>query len=221
MEDSIKRTRAKKKLIKVTFPSGKSFCYNNATTTMAAVLSEIGVERFPEIKLELCHLPLLSQEVYPRLEKWMKPVCDGWYFNAQSDSDQKYMQLRIISEQLSLGLTIEIGTELETEESPKVVHKKCQKDKLLVRFPDGDFVAGESVLDTFLETVWKLGVEDIKRKNLTWGNKPLITNSKVVNSQIQVDERSWIIVPGLTKDKVKLLRVIAAMLHINLEITTI
>ena len=131
------------------------------------------------------------------------------------------MQLRIISDQLSLGLTIEIGTELETEETPKVVHKKCQKDKLLVRFPDGDFVAGESVLDTFLETVWKLGVEDIKRKNLTWGNKPLITNSKVVNSQIQVDERSWIIVPGLTKDKVKLLRVIAAMLHINLEITTI
>lgn len=42
MDEEVKRSRAKKKLLKVTFPNGKVICYNNATSTMIAVLNEIG-----------------------------------------------------------------------------------------------------------------------------------------------------------------------------------
>ena len=59
------------------------------------------------------------------------------------------------------------------------------------------------------------------RKHLTWGDKDLITTNQVANGQIQVGERRWVAVPNMTKDKAKLLRVIAAMLHIKLEITII
>lgn len=59
------------------------------------------------------------------------------------------------------------------------------------------------------------------RKHLTWGGKDLITTSQVANGQIQVGERRWVMVPNITKDKAKLLRVVAAMLHIKLEITII
>jgi len=160
-------------------------------------------------------------QIYPQYKEWMKPVCDGWYLNAQSNSDSKYLQLRSINEQFSLGLNIELGTDFETEKKPIKEKKSRTKDKLLVKFPDGEYVGNDSAMETFLEVVWKLGIDDIMRKNLTWGSNSLITTSKVINSQVQVGENRWIIVPGTTKDKVKLLRVIMALLHTNLEITII
>ena len=82
MKDEQIRTRSKKKLIRVTFPDGEVICYNNATSTMIAALKKIGSDKFPAINLELCHLPLLSKEIYPKYKEWMKPVGDGWYLNA-------------------------------------------------------------------------------------------------------------------------------------------
>ena len=118
----------------------------------------------------------------------MKPVGEGWYLNAQSNSDNKYMQLRSINDQLSLGLTIELGTDFETQINPNKEKRSRTKDKLLVKFPDGEYVANDSALDTYLETIWKLGIDDIMRKHLTWGDKDLITTSQVANGQVQVDE---------------------------------
>lgn len=221
MENERHRVRAKKKLIRVTFPNGKVICYNITTATMIAVLTEIGPDKFSDINLELCHLPLLSKEIYPQYKEWMKSVCDDWYLNAQSNSDSKYLQLRSINDQLSLGLNIELGTDFKAENNPNKEKKSRTIDKLLVRFPNGEYVANDSALDTFLEVIWKLGIDDIMRKQLSWGGNDLITTSQVVNSQVQIGENRWIIVPGVTKDKAKLLRVIGAMLHINLEITII
>lgn len=67
--EEIKRGRAKRKLLRVTFPSGKTICYKNVADTMIATLQELGTEVISDIKLELCHLPLLSKEVYPKYKK--------------------------------------------------------------------------------------------------------------------------------------------------------
>lgn len=221
MEEEIKRPRAKKKLLRVTFPNGKVICYKNATSTMIAVLNEIGEEKFPSIKLELCHLPLLSREIYPRYKKDMKPICEGWYLNAQTNSDGKFLQLKAINDQLDLGLKIETGTDFETQEEPDKERRSKSKDKLLIKMPDGEYIANDSALDTFLEVVWQLGIEDIRKKDLSWGGNPLVTNKKIAKNQVQVDCNRWIIVPNTTKDKVKLLRVIGAMLHIKMDINII
>ena len=151
----------------------------------------------------------------------MKPVGEGWNLNGQSNYDNKYLQLRSISDQLSLGLIVELGTDFETQINPNKEKKSRTKDKLLVKFPDGEYVANDSALDTYLETIWKLGIDNIMRKHLTWGDKDLITTSQVAKGQVQVDERRWVMVPNMTKDKAKLLRVVAAMLHIKVEITII
>lgn len=221
MEEEIKRPRAQKKLLRVTFPNGKVICYKNATSTMIAVLNEIGEEKFPSIKLELCHLPLLSREIYPRYKKDMKPICEGWYLNAQTNSDGKFLQLKAINDQLDLGLKIETGTDFETQEEPDKERRSKSKDKLLIKMPDGEYIANDSALDTFLEVVWQLGIEDIRKKDLSWGGNPLVTNKKIAKNQVQVDCNRWIIVPNTTKDKVKLLRVIGAMLHIKMDINII
>ena len=221
MEDEIRRTRAKKKYLRVTFPSGKVICYKNATSTMIATLNKIGEDKFPLIKLELCHLPLLSREIYPKYKKDMKPICDGWYLNAQSNSDSKFLQLKAINDQLDLGLKIELGDDFETQEEPEKEKRSKTKDKLLIKMPDGEYIANDSALETFLETVWQLGIDEIRKKELSWGGNPLITRTKIANNQVQVDSDRWIIVPNTTRDKVKLLRVIGAMLHVKMEINVI
>ena len=219
--EEVKRGRAKKKLLRVTFPNGKVLCYKNTTETMIATMQELGVDIMSKVKLELCHLPLLSKEIHPKYKEWMKPVCDGWYLNTQSNSDSKFLQLNAINEQLSLGLTVELGDDFETQDNPNKERRTKTKDKLLVKFPDGQYFANNSATDTFLEVIWEIGVDKIKQKELTWCGKPLITASKMFNGQVQIDNERWIIVPNTTKDKVKLLRVIGAMLRINIEITSI
>lgn len=219
--EEVKRGRAKKKLLRVTFPNGKVLCYKNTTETMIATMQELGVDIMSKVKLELCHLPLLSKEIHPKYKEWMKPVCDGWYLNTQSNSDSKFLQLNAINEQLSLGLKVELGEDFETQENPNKEKRIKYKDKLLVKFPDGQYFANNSATDTFLEVIWEIGVDKIKQKEMSWCGKPLITSSKMFNGQVQIDNQRWIIVPNTTKDKVKLLRVISAMLRINMEITSI
>lgn len=219
--EEVKRGRAKKKLLRVTFPSGKVICYKSTTDTMVAVLQELGEDVISKIELELCHLPIVSKEIYPKYRKWMKPICDGWYINTQSNSDSKFLELKSINDQLSLNLKLELGADLDAEDKPDKEKRIKSKDKLLVKFPDGQYFANNSTLDTFLEVVWEIGIDNIKRKDLSWGGNPLITTSKMFNNQVQVDSQRWIIVPNSTRDKIKLLRVIGAMLHINMEISTI
>lgn len=219
--EEVKRGRAKKKLLRVTFPSGKVICYKSTTDTMVAVLQELGEDVISKIELELCHLPIVSKEIYPKYRKWMNPICDGWYINTQSNSDSKFLELKSINDQLSLNLKLELGADLDAEDKPDKEKRTKSKDKLLVKFPDGQYFANNSTLDTFLEVVWEIGIDNIKRKDLSWGGNPLITTSKMFNNQVQVDSQRWIIVPNSTRDKIKLLRVIGAMLHINMEISTI
>lgn len=219
--EEVKRGRAKKKLLRVIFPNGKVLCYKNTTETMIATMQELGVDIMSKVKLELCHLPLLSKEIHPKYKEWMKSVCDGWYLNTQSNSDSKFLQLNAINEQLSLGLTVELGDDFETQDNPNKERRTKTKDKLLVKFPDGQYFANNSATDTFLEVIWEIGVDKIRQKEMSWCGKPLITTSKMFNGQVQIDNQRWIIVPNTTKDKVKLLRVIGAILRINMEITSI
>lgn len=222
METDNLRQRAKRQKIRVTFPDGKIFCHGNVTDTFISVLCEIGSERFAEIALELCHLPLISKEVYPKYKEWMKPVCDGWYLNAQSSTEQKYIQLRSISDSLNLGLTVEIGYDFATtRKQGKTSTVKRGKEKLLVKFPDGEYVASHSPIEAYLQCLWKIGIDDIMRKGVEWSGIRLITPYQVVPSQVQVGADRWATIPTSTRDKARTLKVLAMHLKLNLEITTL
>ena len=219
--EEVKRDRARRKLLRVTFPNGKVLCYKSTTDTMIATMQELGDDVIANIKLQSCHLPLLSKEIYPRYKEWMKPVCNGWYLNTQSNSDTKFLQLNAINEQLSLGLKIELGEDFIAQDNPNKEKRTRTKGEILVKLPDGQCFANNSITNTFLELIREIGIDKIKQKELTWCGKPLITASKMFNGQVRIDNERWIIVPNTTKDKVKLLRVIGAMLRINMEITSI
>lgn len=217
------RKRAKRKLLRVTFPSGKVICYNTVNATFIGTLCEIGSSLFSEIKLELGHLPLLSTEIHPKYRDAMKLVCDGWYVNLQSNTDQKYLQLRSISDSLGLGLKIELGDDFEVQEAPvaKQTRKPKSKDNLLVKMPNGEYIANQSPIETFTQVVWEIGVDKVMRKGLAYCGNPLITTRQDSNYQVQIGPDHWIRIPNSTKDKAKMLRVIALHMHMDIEITII
>ena len=220
MEENL-RQRATKKLLRVTMPDGTVICHKSATMTMIDALVAIGSENFPKITTENCHLPLLSKEIYLKYKDWMKPVCDGWYINAQSDTGQKFMQLTSIKSQLGIAMEVEMGTGFITSDAKVVQKSKKKDDKLLVRFPNGEYAAGENPIDTLIDAIWQIGPDNIRRKELTFKDKPIITLSKQYNGQVQVGQNLWLTVPNQTKDKYKMLRIIDVMMKLGLEISII
>lgn len=220
MEDNL-RQRAKRNLLRATFPDGKVICHKSATMTFIEALAEIGSDKFDMITTENCHLPLLSREIYPKYKDWMKPVCDGWYVNAQSDTEQKYMQLTSIKKQLDLNIEVEMGADFITSDVKVVQKSKKRDNKLLVKFPDEEYIGGENPIDTFLETIWKIGVDELKRKGIEYCGKPMVTFYKQFIGQVQVGENRWLTIPPQTKDKLKMLRVISSTMRLGLEISII
>lgn len=216
------RGRSSNNYIRVTYPDGNSICYKSATMTFLEVLRRLSVEQLNRITLEVCHLPFISQEVYPQYANYMKPIVRGWYANFQSDTKTKYMQLLSINEELKLGLKIEIGEDLDPT-SVKIFGKgRGPKDDLLVKFPDGSYVAEESPKATYIETLRKLGIQELRRKGLTYKGKDLFSNIKTNNQQLELEaEKLWVTVPSSTKDKYKALITFSAIMHVKLEMSII
>ena len=215
IDDRELRERAKPKKLRVSFPDGTILCYTSVKETFVKALTKIGVEKLQNIKMEIGHLPIFSKEIYPQFKDWMEPIGDGWYVNTQSDTDQKYRQLYIIFKQLGIDATIDISSDFKGE---KVNRGSKNFSALEVTFEDGTVIAESNTTDTFIQCVWKIGINEIQQKNISYANKPLITNTKLYRGQIQVDSNKWLVIPSATKDKVKVLKVISIMLNVKLEI---
>ena len=215
------RTRAQKKLIKVTFADGTVICYSNATTTFIEALKKIGVDKLKDIDLEIGHLPMISRECHEKFKDYMKPLEDGWYVNTQSDSSQKYIQLTSIRNTLGLDYIVEIGTDLEPCSSKGPGKSRMRRDTIFVTFPDGDCVCCQSAKDTYVETIKKLGLEKIRQKGIEVFGKECVTRFNKYPNQVEVESHAWVTIPGITKDKIKALNAIAEKLKVQLLVEAV
>ena len=216
MEEDLRR-RAKTRIIRVTMPDGEVICFNRPTQTLIEALRKIGSENFPKIDLKVAGVPLISKEIYPQYKESMREVCDGWYVVLNGGTSEKYIQLRSIAQQLGINMEVEIGDNFITQRASRDLSGRRRDDKLLVKFPDGTFVAGDNPIDTLLEAIWKIGPENIRRKELMFKDKQIITLSKMYNGQVQVGKNMWLTIPSSTKDKYKMLRFIDMMMRLGLE----
>lgn len=221
VDDSM-RQRAKQKVLRVTFPDGKVFCYNRAITTFTEVLRYIGPDKVATVGLEANRYPLVLKDVPEDLKKGCEPLDGGWYANLRgSDTDIKYRQLLVINDKLDLNLVVEMGSDFETTKKVQFGKTRKTQDSMLVKFPDGTFIGGENPIDTYRDTIKQIGVDVIQRKGIEIAGKQLISLSKRYSNQEEIGSHQWLTIPGTTKDKVKWLRSLALMLHLKLEITTI
>lgn len=220
-EDKFSRKRSKKKHLRVTFENDKSICYTSTTMTFMETLRRIGIDRLKELDLVVSHIPLVSQKIYPQYKEYQKELIKGWYVMLQSDSEQKFLQLLAIKERLGLNIKIELGDDFETDKVKTFQKAKKSKGALLVKFPDGEYIGGENPIDTYKETIQKIGIEELKRRHIELGGKPLITHVDVTKAYIEIASKTWLAIPSTTKEKAKYLKIIGAFMRIPLEVTII
>jgi len=99
-----------------------------------------------------------------------------------------------------------MGVGFEVQAASTTEKKQRTRDRLVVRFADGECFDSVRASETYLGTIKKLGIETIMRKHIPWGNYDLITSTQQTKYQA-------------TKDKARVLKVISAMLHIKIEVT--
>ena len=215
------RSRAERKLLRVTFPDGTVVCYKNATTTFVEALRRIGVQNVASVNLELCHLPLFTKELYPRFKDYLKPLDEGWYVNTQSDTTQKYLQLVSVKNQLGLDINVEIGSNIQPSSVKGFIKTRERTDCLLVKFPDGSFVGGQSPKETYIETIKKVGFDILRYKEFVMLGKEIVTRFQKYPNQIEVERGLWLTIPNQTKEKIKVLEGMSNKLKLYLEVSTI
>ena len=217
------RQRAKRKRIKVSFADGTEFCDSNATTTMIQTIEKIGVERVAALGLEVCHVPLVAQEVNQKYASWTKPMSNNWYLMAQSDTEQKYMQLKSIIAQLSIEANVELGDfdAISATSHTRKGDTRKKKAQLSVTLPNGMVLQGENPQHTYVMVINHIGLERIKKTNIKIGGSPITTPHKKYNGQVKLDSGEWLTVPATVKDKYKILRVISSLTHEPFEVRII
>lgn len=220
-EEKVSRKRGKKKLLRVTFEDGKSICYTSTTMTFMETLRRIGIEKLKDLDFKVAHIPLVSQEVYPQYKEYQKELVRGWYVMTQSDSEQKYRQLLAIKDLLSLDIKVELGEDFETDKVKMFQKSRKGRGALLVKFPDGEYIGGENPIDTYKETLLKIGIVELKKRRIELGGKPLIATTDITKSYTEIEPGTWLSIPTTTKEKAKYLKIIGSFMRISLEVTII
>lgn len=216
--DESLRKRSHRKKLKVSFANGSVICCTTATATYLETLRTVEPERLAAVGLEIGHQNIFSRELYPKYDGWMKPLHDGWYVNMQSDTQQKYLQLKIINDKLQLGLTIEMADDfVESKRQPEAKFRR-NVGGLSVIFPDGMVIKDSDSQSTFIKSARHIGLELIRRKGIQYQGKTLVATTRISNHHISVADK-WLLVPSNTKDKAKCLISMSAIMRLGLKVT--
>lgn len=100
--------RADKTVLRVTFPDGTVIADKKAKVTFAESIKRIGLMRVRSLGLTFCHVPLVSNTLDKKYANQQTPVGSGLYVMTHSSTQDKKKQLEKISDQLHLGLKVEI-----------------------------------------------------------------------------------------------------------------
>lgn len=100
--------RAAGTVLRVTFPKGPVIAEPSARKTFVKCIEHIGLQRVRGLGLTLCKVPLVSNTQDKKYNISQFPVEDGLYVMTHSSTKQKAQILEKISDQLHLGLKVEI-----------------------------------------------------------------------------------------------------------------
>lgn len=219
-EQSGKRPRSQKKILRVSFIDGTVYCYKNATITFTEAVRKIGADRVAGLNIEWRHNALCSKEPIPGYEQYMKPLDNGWLINTQSDTSEKYLIIKSIISKLGVDCTVELGEDFETSKAKGFIKKRQRVGGLLIQFADGEFVGGDSPKDSYIQAITKIGLDTICYKGFEDHGQELVTRYNKYKGQIQSGDK-WITIPRQTKDKISALKRISLKLKLGLKITVI
>ena len=211
------RERTKPYTIRVTLPDKRILCFKRAVDTFLETLRTLSPEQLSPINLVRRHLPLVSRECYAIFGKDMKLIKDGWYVNTQSDTTEKYLELRSIVEQLNLDYIVEIGYDFVPTSGSRPRGPRKPKTNFSVDLPDGTLIHGDNARETYLEVIRTIGPEKLFYRNASFLGREIITRHLKFPNQEELEKGVWVTVPTTTDEKMKALEAIKKKLGIEFE----
>lgn len=211
-----KSIRSKPLKIRVTFPNGKVICHSTVLHTFIETLKAIGSENFDKISLEVGGLPLISKTKYQKYGNGMRLINDGWFVNIQSDTEQKYMQLKSIQQQLNLDLKIELGRNFETT---RFNSGRTRKTTNLVTIINNELIV-EDPITVYITVLKYIGLEKLKESPIRISNQKIVTPINLYDGQLEIDFNQWVTLPPqpYSRSVIKWLQIILSVTQTKLVV---
>lgn len=150
-----------------------------------------------------------------------KVLTEGWWVNTQSDSSQKYLQLRSVKTKLGLDYEVQLAEEFG-EYSDALEKKTRKQDLIFVYFNENEFIHAPFNEDVFVKTIERIGAERIMQRCLEFLGKDIVTRyNKYPKQRKLVDCRLWVTIPATSKDMRRALEYIADKLKIGLRVSSL
>jgi hypothetical protein len=99
------QSRAK---IRVTFPNGRVVQKGRVSHTLLEVIKFAGPENVRDLQISIKNDNLITNKVNPSYKNSLKSIGDGLFVHMNSSTQTKFAQIQQISDELSLGLIIEL-----------------------------------------------------------------------------------------------------------------
>lgn len=94
--------------IRVTLPDGKSIQEGRVSQTLVNVVEYAGAENVRSLDIPINKDNLITNKVAPAYENSVKSVGNGLFVHTNSSTQTKFAQIQQISDDLNLGLTVEL-----------------------------------------------------------------------------------------------------------------
>ena len=215
----IDKSKHKPLKIRVTFPDGRVICHAIVLHTFIETLKAIGPENFDKIRLEVGGRPLISKIKYEKYGNDMRPITDGWFVNIQSDTEQKYLQLNLIKQQLNLDVIIELGRDFETT---RFNTGRTRKSTYLVTIINNEVIIKEPI-SVYITILKYIGLEKLKESPIRISNQKIVTSINLYDSQLKIEQNLWVTLPPQPHSRtvIKWLKIILSVMRTDLIVDKI
>lgn len=164
-EEEPQKKKSKTHTLKVTFPDGRVLQHRQAKLTYVEVIKD----NFPDLinLMNIIHagVNIVSQTLDEKYHDSQHPIPGGWYVMTNTTTEVKKEDLQRISEELDLGLTVEL---VPLPKSTRDYHSEDSgRRKIRIVFPDGRTIQPNKATDALVEVVKFAGPERVQSLNIT------------------------------------------------------
>lgn len=210
--------------LRVTLPNGKVI-EDRGYKVLMDVVNEVGPDLVHEMNIMCCGLPLVddhrSNGYYGSAQKALN---GGYWLITNSGNDTKKQQIEKISEELNLGLKVDLvdvyGNILDVIPHNNIIRNPRQKIRITT--PEGDVFFNNIQWKTLGQVILYAGADKVQEMNFQSAGIPLVSNhiiqGKYSQFQHEIAPNVFLLNYNDTRQKVQIIQEISNRLNLNLKI---
>lgn len=229
-------TGGKQTKLKVTFADGTTFAEEKAADIFAKTIIKLGVDKcrnaVEALDIKLGPLPLICNQLPADYQRTKKDLGDGWWLLLDCKNEVKKEKIEQIAQYLGEKVKVEVYFPKPEKPSPKLPIENPDKPKrkgpqqgLKVTFPNGKIVKEANAVDTYCETIMRIGVDRVFEASMDHGitlnGVNIITDTKhhkYGDSQRALGHGWWLMTHSNTPQKKDVLEKLSHHLGLDLNI---